>query len=328
MISALKSFRLVLLVGLVLLVVAGNAHAAGFQFQTVPDPDDRPIQTAIWYPSRDPPTRLPNLDMSVALNGAATGEALPLVIISHGNGGTLIGHRDTAIALADAGFVVAAPMHTGDNFQDQSRLGAERWFTDRPRHIRQVIDYMLGDWTEYARIDPRRVGFFGFSMGGFTGLVVIGGTPDFARLRLFCANQPADFVCSFLRQAGSEVLNNSPRLPVWLSDERVKAAVLAAPGLPIVFRPESIGRVNVPVQLWSAPADDRVPSLQVAELRRLLPAPVEYHSVPGAGHFAFLPPCAISAELCTDPPGFDRAAFHVEFNASVVEFFRTRLPPR
>jgi predicted dienelactone hydrolase len=30
-------------------------------------------------------------------------------------------------------------------------------------------------------------------------------------------------------------------------------------------------------------------------------------------------------EICRDPAGFDRAAFHREFNAAVVAFFRARL---
>jgi hypothetical protein len=30
-------------------------------------------------------------------------------------------------------------------------------------------------------------------------------------------------------------------------------------------------------------------------------------------------------ELCTDAPGFDRIAFHTDFNANVVAFFRDHL---
>jgi hypothetical protein len=29
--------------------------------------------------------------------------------------------------------------------------------------------------------------------------------------------------------------------------------------------------------------------------------------------------------LCTDPPGFDRTAFHRDFNASIASFFRENL---
>jgi predicted dienelactone hydrolase len=51
--------------------------------------------------------------------------------------------------------------------------------------------------------------------------------------------------------------------------------------------------------------------------------------VPNAAHFAFVicPPAMAKAvpEFCTDAPGFDRVAFHKEFNAAVLAFFRTHL---
>jgi predicted dienelactone hydrolase len=52
--------------------------------------------------------------------------------------------------------------------------------------------------------------------------------------------------------------------------------------------------------------------------------------VPNAGHFAFLAVCpselaAQSPEICNDAPGFDRAAFHRQFDADVLAFFRTHL---
>jgi len=42
------------------------------------------------------------------------------------------------------------------------------------------------------------------------------------------------------------------------------------------------------------------------------------------------PPALAKAvpEICTDAPGFDRAAFHKEFNAAVLAFFRTQLGNR
>ena len=48
------------------------------------------------------------------------GDKLPLVVISHGHGGSFLGHHDLAEALADAGFVVAAINHPGDTFSDMS----------------------------------------------------------------------------------------------------------------------------------------------------------------------------------------------------------------
>ncbi|MFP3747982.1 hypothetical protein SB816_33500, partial [Achromobacter sp. SIMBA_011] len=51
-------------------------------------------------------------------------------------------------------------------------------FFERPTDIKRLVDYMLGPSADAARIDPARIGFFGFSRGGYTGLVLAGGNPD------------------------------------------------------------------------------------------------------------------------------------------------------
>ena len=56
----------------------------------------------------------------------------------------------------------------------------------------------------------------------------------------------------------------------------------------------------------------------------------EYRVVPNAGHFAFLAPCSASLaamvpDICRDPAGFDRTAFHRELNPAVVTFFKAKL---
>jgi predicted dienelactone hydrolase len=57
---------------------------------------------------------------------------------------------------------------------------------------------------------------------------------------------------------------------------------------------------------------------------------VDYHVVPLAGHFAFLPACderlaAAQPAICKDAPGFDRTAFHETLNAEIVRFLRAHL---
>jgi hypothetical protein len=52
--------------------------------------------------------------------------------------------------------------------------------------------------------------------------------------------------------------------------------------------------------------------------------------VPLAGHFAFLAPCsdalaAAAPGACIDALGFDRVAFHEQFNREVVTFFKEHL---
>jgi predicted dienelactone hydrolase len=49
-----------------------------------------------------------------------------------------------------------------------------------------------------------------------------------------------------------------------------------------------------------------------------------------ATHLAFLAPCSpalakAAPDICSDEPGFDRVAFHADFNAKVRAFFRAHL---
>src|SRR5581483_10261688 len=101
---------------------AAPAWAAnvGFETAAAPVPGDKPLALAIWYPTEAPerPTPLGLYSQSVAPAAAIAGRGHPLVVISHGTGGSNGDHYDTARALAAAGYVVAAVAHTGDTHDD------------------------------------------------------------------------------------------------------------------------------------------------------------------------------------------------------------------
>lgn len=313
------------------LVLAGTcAHAAGFQHGVAADPDGKPLEIGIWYPSSaaPQPEQMGPTTMSVAINGPVLGKDLPLILISHGTGGSFLRHFDTAIALADAGFVVAAVTHTGDNYADQSRTLN---IMDRPRQISRVISYMLASWDGRAAVNPERVGMFGFSAGGFTTLAIIGALPDFSTIRPMCRENPGDFGCQLLAKNGNAVDVPTASTIASAADVRIKAAVVAAPALGFTFAPDGLKNVKVPVQLWRAEEDAVLPHPRYAEAVRLaLPQAPEYHVVSNAGHFDFLAPCSIALAsivpaICASAPGFDREAFHTHFNAAVVGFFSKTL---
>ena len=309
----------------VIALAASSVQAAGFQHGFATDPGGKSLEIGIWYPSpaAPHPVAMGPTTMSVAINGAIQGKALPLVVMSHGSGGSMLGHFDTAIALADAGFVVAAVTHAGDNYADQSRSID---VMDRPRQVSRVIDHMLSAWDGHAVIDPARIGMFGYSAGGFTTLVSIGGIPDFATVGPMCDKYPADFACRLLARSGSNLAERPAPQTAGASDPRIKAAVVAAPALGFAFSADGLKNVKVPVQLWRAESDTELPHPRYVEVVRLaLPQAPDYHVVPNAGHYDFLVPCSpalasMAPAICSSAAGFDRAAFHAGFNAAVVSF--------
>lgn len=278
---------------------------------TLADGDQPAIEAGVWWPAE------------------ASASPRPLIVISHGNGGDFRSHRDTAKALAQAGFVVAALTHTGDNWRDQSRATD---VVDRTRQLSVLIDNMLGQWEGRAGIDASKVGAFGFSAGGFTVLAAAGGNPDLRRVVDHCRANPGFYDCRLIRQhpeaMQARAQGAAPRLP---HDARIRALVVAAPALGYSFTREGLVDVTQPVQLWQAGGDQILPSPFYAEpVRDGLPTVPEYRRVDGAGHFDFMPPCspelaAAAPAICAPTPGFDRAAFHVVLNREVIRFFKTRL---
>lgn len=88
-------------------------------------------------------------------------------------------------------------------------------------------------------IDPAKVGFFGFSLGGATGLVLMETKPDFARVASLCKETTGS--CA--------QLHNGETPPEPIQDSRIRAAVIVDPA-PGVLTRENLTVVKVPFQFW------------------------------------------------------------------------------
>jgi predicted dienelactone hydrolase len=303
-----RLFALALVATTLFTTPARAQSEVGFEKLSIPDGAGAPIEVGVWYP-RD----------------AASNAALPLIVMSHGNGGSYSGNADTAQALARAGFVAAALTHTGDNYRDMSRAAD---VAERPRQLHVLIEHMITDWTGHGAVDPGRVGAFGFSSGGFTVLAAAGGEPDLTRVIEHCRDNPRFYDCRLIGQHPP----SADAIPAaWAHDRRIRAVVAAAPALGYTFTREGLSGVTQPVQLWRAENDRVLPHPFYAQaVHDGLPTPPEYHVVFAADHFDFLPPCspelqAAAPVICQTTPGLDRATFHETFNAEVVAFFQRNL---
>lgn len=302
-------------------------QAAGLQFIDVPaDAEGPAITGVVWSPCAAPAQEvmLRRLAVPGVKDCPIVGDKLPLVVISHGRTGWLGLHHDTAATLADAGFIVAAINHPGDNSFDASGVDELSITIQRPMDTKRLIDFMLGAWPNAGKIDPERIGFYGFSRGGYTGLVAIGAIPNFRRAAARCAAGLTSGPCQLFLK--NETFPD--RIP---HDPRIKAAVVADPGFGFLFGPDGLKSVNAPIQFWASALGGAGTSLEDnASMRDRLPAHPDYRVVPQAVHWAFLAPCSAEQadafpRACIDPPGFDRVAFHREFNAEVLAFLRKHL---
>ena len=121
-------------------------------------------------------------------------------------------------------------------------------------------------------------------------------------------------------------------------DARVKAAVLADPPWGRNYTVTGLQNVTTPVQIWASergfPPGEVLPG-EVAIIAENLPVKPDYRLVPNSWHLDFVPACGpASAQLdhnsgspdpCADANGFDRHAFHHQFDAAILAFFQKHL---
>jgi predicted dienelactone hydrolase len=200
----------------------------------------------------------------------------------------------------------------------------------RARDATRVLDHVLAAHPD--RLDPARIGVFGYSAGGTAALLLMGGRADPSRWIALCAANPEERLCQ--SPFGRAALEAAPGLAaVDAPDARVRAALLAAPALGFLFAPEGLAQVppTTAVRLWRAGADTVLREPHHAEaIALLLPGRPVPTVVPEAGHWVFMPPCDAERRvalpyLCADPPGLDRAVFLNDFAADAVAFFQAAL---
>ncbi len=109
---------------------------------------------SLWYPSeaKDGVVSLGPFEFPGTLDAEPAAGHFGLVILSHGSGGFDLGHRDTAIALAKAGVIAAAPLHPRNNFHDDIGDDQRIVLDGRPRQFSAVIDALLAQQVWSSRI--------------------------------------------------------------------------------------------------------------------------------------------------------------------------------
>ncbi len=324
-----------------LLAAQAMASQAGWRQITIAGttPNEAPIVVALYYPTEAPTRVVPMGPFTVrgAIQGTPEATFKGLIVLSHGNSGTELGHSSVAEALAQNGYLVAALRHPGDNWQDRSLLQASsaRYFTERPQHVSRVIDALLRDpaWSERIAKDAQgpRVGAIGHSAGGYTVLALAGGQPDMPRISAHCQAHSGDdpILCGVVQTGQpttgtATATTTAPPIPPLL-DARVRAVVALSP-LGVVFSPESLAKIRIPTAIYEAELDRYlVPRFHAQWITRNLPK-AEFHRVPNAWHYAFMdtpsmPIASPDGDLGANPPGFDRQAFLQQLQRELPVFF-------
>ncbi len=313
---------------LTVMLAAASPGVAGtgiVQLQVHEPTTDTHMTAMLFHPSpaRSAATRIGPYSIQASFGLPPTPGLHPLVLISHGHGGSALGHHPLAVALAEAGFLVAAIEHAGDNHLDQSGFGTERVLLGRAWQMSSLLDTLLADPGWAAHIDPHRIGVAGFSAGGHTALALLGAEPDPAHRIRYCLQHPQDEELCLQPPADAPALQRRRRL----QDDRFGAAFVMAP-LAVFYDAQALAQVQRPVFVHAAMADDvLLPRWNALAVRDGVAALRGWRAVVGAGHYVYLAPCppalatALPA-LCSDPPGVDRRRVQAQLADEVIDFFQ------
>ncbi|MCB2112707.1 MAG: hypothetical protein KDD85_04070 [Parvularculaceae bacterium] len=310
----------------------------------------RPLATTVWYPSAAPAKKMEEIafpaENPIFVGGWAAPDAeisvegrAPLIILSHGTGGSAFQMMWLGRRLAAHGFIVAALDHHGNTAAEAKfdpRGFNMPW--ERARDVSALIDLMLADPQFGPKIDATKIGGAGFSLGGYTMAALAGARTSLDLFQKFCASPDRDATCEpqgEYPEAGAEfaaMLDKSAPLRAALAehrisfaDPRMSAFVLIAPALAQALTDESLLSVKTDILVIGATNDDVAPAGTNARRLAGKMRRAQFETIEGAGHYSFLDECSKRGRrfvpVCRDAPGYDRVKGHDKVAGLAIGYF-------
>lgn len=261
----------------------------------------RPIKTEIWYPCSDSveiadgQDDLPFILEPTRRNAAPAAGSHPLVLLSHGTGGNRMGLAWLAISLAKTGYIVAAPDHWGNTFDNKiPEYFVRSW--ERPLDLSFVLTEILAHPIFSTRIDTSKIGAAGFSLGGYTIIALAGGEIDYEALKAFSETPQGKKEFNIPELGDLRKISNTSAIEQGykqnkhLKDPRIKSFVAMAPALGQGFiQPEHVQQILSPLLIIGAESDQIAPIPTNAKHYHALIKHSDYFLISGeAGHYVFL----------------------------------------
>jgi predicted dienelactone hydrolase len=296
---------------------------------------DRPVVTEIWYPvdpespAKPPPGFWLRCDEARDAPLSNKQSHYPLIVMSHGSGGDRYNISWLAEALASNGYIVAAMDHFGNTWNNKiPKAYARPW--ERPLDVSFTLDQLLSSEQFKDRIDQKKIGFVGYSLGGATGMWIAGGeaTPlDHTAVRDNAGKDLADITSlDILEEIDFSQASGSYR------DPRISAVITMAPALGWMFAESSLKKISIPVFIIAPEKDSVVPTEKNAKLFASKIAKAKIKILPGeATHYVFLTQANavgkrfLNPRYYEDHASIDRRKLHHEIAKNSIVFFSEQL---
>lgn len=294
----------------------------------------RPIRWSAWYPA---PSSVIEQDLAPSphfLMGAVARDAplvedhdrFPLVLMSHGTGGTASSLGWLARRIAADGSIVIGIDHHGNTAAEPYRPEGFLCWWERAADLSAALDVLSTGGPFADRLDLDQVSAAGFSLGGYTVLALVGAITDMKLFREWSASRAvgrgprefpdlADHIDQLLER--NAVFRASwERQSESFLDRRIRCVIALAPAPTVhAFTLESLRAVKAPVTIAVGEGDTEAPASCSTWLHAHLPHSALHLLGPEVGHYALL--CEGTAagkeaepEVWQDPPGVNRVAVH------------------
>ena len=306
----------------------------------------RPLITDIWYPTLDDgketelyigPPDSPQFKAGRVIRDAEIAQGVfPLVLLSHGTGGTALQMGWLATILAEHGYIVAGVNHHGNNALEPYVAEGFLFWWERPRDVSAVLTQLLEDEFWGTRIDTQRIGAAGFSLGGSTVIMLAGGEIDFQEFRAVYQNPDRDLMQdippefpdpeAFLTLLKQLLRDDTIRVSS-CRDERIRCVIAMAPVLGEAFTPAGLTSINIPVRILVGEADELAPpkynAIRFGDLIKTAELTIFRGQI---GHYVFLGEATeigkqVVPFLCLDPPGIRRSDLHKKASYLSLDLF-------
>ncbi len=293
---------------------------------------ERPVITEIYYPSdRDLSSLEPTSINFRNLRGKRDApiheqvKKLPLIVMSHGYMGDRYGHEWLQELLAANGYIVAVPDHFGNtHYLQRAEDSLKRW--NRAKDISYVIDQLLDDSQWKQHIDPERIGFAGFSLGGLTGIWLAGGIADQYPTPIM-GTSPLIQIDEGTTPEIIEKIDFS-KAKTSYEDKRIKAEFLMAPAYGVAFSKEGLSNIDIPIMIVSGQGDKIVPVKDNAKFFADHIKSSAIKILPGrVGHYIFLNAAGqgrhkeLPSFLTEDDVNVNREKVQAEVGNMAIKFF-------
>lgn len=222
----------------------------------------------------------------------------PVVLLSHGTGGSFDDLLWLAEAMVADGFLVAGVDHHGNSGADTYHAEGFAFVWERPRDFA----FLLAHLRETENIDVDRIGAAGFSLGGYTVAAALGARVSSTTAgRVLLGLLPTPPLPEFpdligqlrTRYTHEQLLGQivagtaSQRVP------EVRAGMLLAPAICDMLEHASLGEITAPVTIrWGDADDNAFPSRNALVYRDRIPGATGESVGGDVGHYIFTPDAA------------------------------------